>query len=636
MYERAFLKQTIEERSGRMKKVIRLCSVIALMILSGYILFYGYCYAHPLSLADSFQQLTIYDRNHEVLYTSCFNRSGEWAAYEELPDQLIDAVLSVEDQRFFSHAGIDYIRTAKALFSNLTSSQRQGGSTITQQTAKNLFLTNEQTLTRKIKELFLAGRMEMHCSKENILEAYLNTSYYGHGISGVRNAASFFFGKELHDLTLAECAMLAAIPNGPGIYSPLLYPQQALERRNLVLMMMHENEVIDDASYQKACVEALNLHTNTLSQQAKVNGYYLDAVLNELASLQLDGENVLHVYTGYDPRCQQAMDEALRTHMQDQELQSAMIITQPFSGDILAISGGNNYETSPYNRALYAQRQVASTIKPLLYATALEEGFDPDSTFVSQPTSFTLQDQSVYAPTNYNGSYPNAEISMINAISLSDNIYAMKTHLALGEEKLIDKLRAFGFDQVENNPSLALGTIHMSLSQLSEIYLSFASEGMRAQTHFINEVHSDQQQLYEHEIPQEMILGRNETLMLNQMLRSVFDIRNQSHTLPSMMGYEPRFKMGVKSGTSDFDSLVMGIHPRYVIGVWVGFDDNRILDKQYYALSKQLFQSTMDTLYQQRDDVWYEPGADLEVRSVNPIDGTTQTNGSEYWFRKQK
>lgn len=608
------------------------CLTLIWIGLTIYLLFYAYCYLHPLSLETNFRQLSIYDRNSNLIYQSDFQHQNSYVSYQELPKHLINAIISVEDQHFFHHAGIDYLRTAKALYHNITSNTTQGGSTITQQLAKNLFLSNEQTLTRKIKELLYAGRLEMQYSKENILEAYVNCAYYGHGINGVKKAANYFFGCELKDLTLAQCALLAAIPNGPSIYSPILQKENALKRRNTVLYLMKDCQYIKEDEYQKAIKEPIQLHQNTILYQNNINPYYLDAIFQEIKSLGYEDEQILHIYTGYDGKIQEAIDYAYATHPHQEDIQSAMMISEPFSGNILAMQGGVNYETSSYNRALYAKRQIASTIKPLLYLKALEKGFQPDTCFISQQSSFTF-DQQVYAPTNYNGSYPNSEISMINAISLSDNIYAMKTYLTIGEDELVNTLKQFKFD-VEPHPSLPLGTIDLSIYDLSSIYLTFASEGLYTKPHFIVSIQNEDKVLYEYQNPNVQLFSRDETLMMNQMLTSVFDIKNQSHTLPSMLGYEPKFKMGVKSGTSDFDSLLMGIHPHYVVGVWVGFDDHRPLDKKYYALSKQLFKTTMNMLYQENEDIWYTPSSSLEVRKVNPINGKLDKKGSEYWFKK--
>ena len=615
-----------------MRKIIQYGMLFCTFLCSAYLIFYGYCFLHRLDLPSMFRRLYIYDRNGQLIYESNFQNQNSYITYKELPQHLIDAILSVEDQHFFQHAGIDYLRTSKALFTNLTSSQRQGGSTITQQLAKNLFLSNEQTITRKIKELFLAGRLEMQYSKENILEAYVNCAYYGHGITGIKSAAKFYFGCDVTDLSIAQSATLAAIPNGPSIYSPLLNRENALNRRNLILYLMKDCHYIQEEEYQQALHEDMLLHANTLTQAHQINPYYLDVVLNEIANSEFANEKVLHVYTGYDGRVQEAIDYAYASHPHPDGIQSAMMISEPFSGNVLALQGGVNYETSSYNRALYSQRQIASTIKPLLYLKALELGYQPDTCYISQRSNFKI-DQQVYAPTNYNNSYPNSEISMINAISLSDNIYAMKTSIALGSDVLVDQLKRFDFN-VTSHPSLPLGTIDLSLYELSHLYLTFASEGLKVNPRFIVSIQNEEEVLFQHQQDLSPFFKRDETLILNQMLRSVFDIKNQSHTLPSMIGYEPKYTMGVKSGTSDFDSLVMGIHPKYVIGVWVGFDDHRLLDKHYYPLSKQLFKTTMDYLYEEENDIWYVPSNHLEVRVVNPITGKVQNNGSEYWFKK--
>ena len=403
-------------------------------ILTAFILLYTYAFIDRLPLDEQRKNITIYDCNGNVMYESNFKKNMQWTSIDDIPEFIQDAFISVEDKRFYYHAGFDPVRIIKALSTNLVHGDiLQGGSTITQQYAKNLFLTNEQTVSRKIQEFFYATRLEMQYSKKDILEGYLNTAYFGHGIYGIQSAAHYFFDSDMKDLSVGETAMLVGIPNGPSIYSPYLHKENAIKRQHLILKLMREHGVITKAEEAQARQEPLVLSQNHKDSQNGLNEYYVDAVIAELNELSIDLDQEIHVHTNYDPDVQAALDKSIRAHMDmNDELETAGIIVQPFTGNILAIAGGKDYTISQYNRASQSSRQVASTIKPLLYYCALQQGFTPATQFTSQKTTFRLANNETYAPSNYDDQYANAKISLINAISLSDNIYAVKTHLCLG------------------------------------------------------------------------------------------------------------------------------------------------------------------------------------------------------------
>ena len=234
----------------------------------------------PLDINETRKSITIYDTNGDVLYESNFKKNMEWTSIEQIPEFIQDAFVSVEDRRFYNHAGFDPIRIIKALKNNVMSGGVvEGGSTITQQYAKNLFLTNEQTISRKIQEFFYATRLEMQYSKAEILEGYLNTLYYGHGIYGVRNAAKFFFDKELADLDIAQTAMLIGIPNGPSLYSPYLHPDYAKARQELILSVFVQRDLISEDEYQAAMKEQLTYASHEDDQNVYGNEEYFITVV---------------------------------------------------------------------------------------------------------------------------------------------------------------------------------------------------------------------------------------------------------------------------------------------------------------------------------------------------------------------
>lgn len=620
-----------------MKRFKRFILIVVFIILSAMVLIYTYGFLDRLDLSETREGITIYDINGKVMYESNFKKNMQWTSIDEIPQIIQDGVVSVEDKRFYLHAGFDPIRLGKALISNIAAgSVVEGGSSITQQYAKNLFLTNDQTVTRKIQESFYTVRLEMQYSKKDILEGYLNTLYFGHGVYGIQSAAQYFFDKDMKDLTIAQMAMLIGIPNGPSIYSPYISMENAINRQHLILDVLQNSNTISEDEKQIALNEKIVLKTHDANELTGNDEYYINAVLNELENRSdIDISKQLHVYTYYDPNVQGKLQDAITSTMSlDDELETAAIIVQPFSGNIMALSGGKDYTVSQYNRAIHSQRQVASTIKPLLYYTALQQGFTPSSTFVSQPTTFRLSDNSEYTPSNYDDKYPNREISMINAIAMSDNIYAVKTHLFLGIESLHGALLDFGIKQSTANPSEALGTVNMSILELSRIYNTFASEGLYVEPAFINKIIDDDQIVYERKTEPKRLLERDETLVLNQMLTATYDQKNMTVAYPTMTGFAPKVSVAAKSGTSDWDVLVAGFNPDYTIAIWNGFDDNRILEKDYYEIGKNIFKKTFNSLYEDREGPWYQPSDQIVRKMIEPISGKESSIGSEYWYLK--
>lgn len=620
-----------------MKNIRKLVFGLIFLFFTCIVCVYTYAIVYQLPLDEQRKNITIYDVNGNIMYESNFKKNMQWTSIDDIPEFVQKSFVSVEDKRFYTHAGFDPIRIVKALGTNLIHGGIvQGGSTITQQYAKNLFLTNEQTISRKAQEFLYAARLEMQYSKQDILEGYLNTVYFGHGIYGVKAASAYFFDKELDQLSIAETALLIGIPNGPSIYSPFLHKDNAIQREHLILGILKNNDVITQTQYEQAMKEELKLSTSVNVSTYGIDEYYIDAVIQELSKLNVDLDREIHVHTYYDPNVQLQLSNAVNQHIDlNSELEVAGIITQPFTGNVMAMVGGKDYTISQYNRAIYSSRQVASTIKPLLYYCALQQGFTPATQFTSQQTSFRLSDNEEYAPSNYGNLYANGKISMINAISLSDNIYAVKTQLFLGTETLHNALLDFHIRQSSPNPSEALGTVNMSLLELSRIYNTFASEGLYVKPALISHITSGDEMIYKRNVQPKRLLQRDETLILNQMLTSTFDIRNISYTFPSMYGHEPNVKVAAKSGTSNWDSLVMGFNPEYTIGIWSGFDDNRELGKQYYAISKDIFKDTFNKLYTNRKEVWYQPSDALVEKQVDPISGNEDANGSVYWFKKE-
>ncbi|MGN1344465.1 MAG: transglycosylase domain-containing protein [Traorella sp.] len=615
-----------------MRKWIKLgvggCGVVC----SGFLVFYLCAFLFPLDILSALNRVTIYDIHDDVIYESNFSKRVFWYRLEDYPLELVDFIVEIEDQRFYEHSGFDGIRILKALYNNiLQGSIVEGGSSISQQMAKNMFLSNEQTLSRKIKELFYAVQMEMQYSKETILEGYLNTLYFGHGIYGFHDASEYYFDMPLEDCSVAQMVMMIGIINGPSIYSPYINYEASMNKTRTLIQYLYDNKQLDKTTYEKAIQENIILSTQT--HQNDPNSYYIQAVLDQYQSMNIKKQNIA-IYTTYDPTIQKALSESISQNASKDECETSGIILNPENGAIYALAGGKDAIISEYLRPLYSKRQVGSTIKPLLYYEALLYGFTPATQFHSSPTSFQIDDTSVYAPTNFDKRYSYRDISMINAISLSDNIYAMKTHMFLGENVLSDALEMFDI-HVKPLPSIALGTCEMSLFELTSIYNTFANMGYYTKPSFIEAIYQDNELIYENPYQSQKYLKEDETLLLNQMLTSPYDIKNKTVSYPTLYNLEPNVKIAVKSGTSDFDSLIVGFNTEYTIGIWSGFDDGRFLESKYYNISKLSLRDTFNKIYQNQEGGWYNMTPNIEARIVDPITGETSLLGSEYWFIKE-
>lgn len=610
-----------------MKNLFKFIFYSLLLCMSMFVFLLIYAILTPIKVNN--EQIIIYDANNEIIYQSTQSIIMD---IEDIDPFIIESLLVVEDQYYYEHLGFDPLRIAKAFYVNLSSVDIvQGASTITQQYAKNMFLSNEQTIIRKVKEIVYALQLEMHYSKDEILEGYLNTLYYGHGIYGFSNAAMFYFNCGLNELSIEEIALLIGIPNGPSIYSPYIDIENAYNKRNQILYTMYTSNLISKEEYEIASSSTIDLDSSTYESTTNTN-YYVDAVLAQISEEQYTGD-ILHVYTYYDAYAQSCLSNAISKNINDSNLQSSGIVISPYTSNIIALQGGNDYTLSSYNRAIYSQRQIASTIKPLIYYLALCSGFTPSTTFTSTNTTFTLEDGSTYHPENYNEVYPNKEISMIQAIATSDNIYAVKSLLYIGIDSLVDALQVFNIDS-ESNLSIALGCVNTNILKLSEIYNTFASEGIYNAPSFISKVENESSILYERELENTQLLQHDETLIINQLLTSPFDNNANDTSLITMYAHIPEFSVAAKSGTSNWDTWCVGFNPYYTVGIWNGYDDSQAIDSDYFEMSKSIWKETFDALMIDKEDVWYYPSSNIEELQVDPTTGTFNNSSSVYWYLK--
>lgn len=616
------------------KKILKITLLPLLIIVLGNIIFYVYCFLTPKLEINKSQSYYLYDNNSKLVFGD-----NDWISLDKISDDLINATISTEDKYFYKHIGFDYLRIGKAAITNIINRNKsEGASTITQQYARNLFLNFDKTWKRKIDEAILAGELEVHYTKKEILEGYLNTINYG-GVYGIESASKYYFDKSASNLSLAEAALLAGIPKSPNNYSPIKNYSKAKERQKIVLTMMKKNKVISEEEYQKALNENITIVGKSKESNIASVNYFKDSVLEELKSLKQIPSNIietggLKIYTTLDSEAQENLENSVQKYINnEQELETSAIMMNPDTGGIMALIGGNNYNKSQYNRATNSKRQIGSTMKPILYYTALESGFTPSSSFTSEKTTFTFSEGKTYSPKNYNDKYAEGPISMAAAISYSDNIYAVKTHLFLGEDMLINTAKRIGItSKLTPIPSLALGTEEMSLMEITAAYSSFANQGYKINPHFIKKVEDSKgNTLYENKEEKIEVLNSSLTYILNEMLTNTYNKNFIDYNYPTLISLLPNIthKYAIKSGTTDTDLLIMGYNKNAVLGVWTGYDDNKKIDSTKYSYHKNIWIDTMESYFKNHEAQWYDIPDNVVGVLVNPITGTLIDDNAE-------
>jgi penicillin-binding protein 1B len=506
----------------------------------------------------------------------------------DVPPLLRAGIKLIEDRRFDEHHGVDLRGILRAIWVNLRARRVvQGGSTLTQQLVKNYFLTDEQTAGRKITEAVMALRLEKHFPKDDILVAYLNEVYLGQdgsrAIHGFGLGSEYYFAKPLGELDVGELAVLIGIVKGPSYYDPRKHPDRVLARRNLVLHELAEARLIDEATASRATASPLGLRP----PGGNYVPAYLDLVRRDLkrdyaeADLAAAG---LSVYTSLDPRAQAAAERALTQNLKrldaaskvkNDHLDGAVIVTEPGSGDVIAVVGGRDVGTSGFNRALDAHRPIGSLVKPAIYLTALESGNYNAATIVEDaPVQLKLQDGSIWSPENFEHQFY-GQVPLARALADSMNAATVKLGLELGLPKVSETLQKLGLEQAPvQNPSMLLGTVEMAPLDVVRIYTSLANGGFRTRLRTVRAVLDEQgKALKSFKVQVEEAAPPAAVYELDQMLTLVVT-HGTAHEAAARM---PHTVAAGKTGTSSDtkDSWFAGFTGSYLAVVWVGYDDNR-------------------------------------------------------------
>lgn len=591
-------KKTKRDKTGLKHILIITAALFVLIILVGWLTFRLLVSAQDVGQLDEpLPAATIlYDMKGQEATSLAFNKIEE-IDYKDIPKHMIDAVVAVEDKRYFEHDGMDMRAIGRAFWTNLTAGGTvQGGSTITQQLAKNVFLSQERTWSRKWDEVLLAKKIEETYSKQEIMTLYLNQMYFGEGAWGIKRAANTYFGKEADQLTIAESALLAGLLKAPSSLTPYKHLDKAKERRDVVLALMRDQAWITKEEYETSIGESIHL------LEAKPNRvddilfpYYVDQIIREAMTIYGLSENEvlqggLRIYTELDTEMQKtaeqvyAKDSLFPSSVEDQLIQSGAVLVDPRNGGLRALVGGRGDQPfRGFNRAVQLKRQPGSTMKPIaVYTPALEQGYKPSDKLVDEPINLNG-----YEPHNADGAY-HGKVTLYEALIQSYNIPAVKLLNEIGIDKGMDAAERFGIPLTagDRNLGLALGGLEEGTSPLAmaEAFSVFANDGTRMTAHAISRIETaDGLVLAEFQDHSGVRVTEPETArMMTAMLKGVTS--DGTGVAASLDGRPVAGKSGTTemSGTKGYgakDNWFVGYTPQLVGAVWLGYDKS---DSSHY------------------------------------------------------
>ena len=615
------------------KKTLKILAILILLCVIIYISIYFIGSKVKLDINNSHSSY-IYDNKDHLVN----GLSDQWVSIDNISNNVINATISIEDKNFYKHHGFDFLRIFKSLYINVINRKTlQGASTISQQYTKNLFLDFNKTWKRKIKEAWLTVRLESQYDKNQILEGYFNTINYGE-VYGIENASHYYFNKDSKDLNLAEASMLAGIPKSPNNYSPLVDEKKAKKRQKAVLQSMVNNGFITQEQMNTAYKQKLSYYGYIQENELDTLMYYQDAVMNELKNIADIPNSFLEtgglkIYTYLDMEAQKELEESMKKNITNDELQVASVMMTPKNGEVIALIGGTNYTNSQYNRAIKSKRQVGSTLKPFLYYSALENGFTASTTFTSEKTTFVFSNNQTYSPANYNDNYANKDISMAAALAYSDNIYAVKTHIFLGESTLVDTLKRVGItSKLSAVPSLALGSKEINLMELTSAYSALANLGYKVKGHLISKVEDmNGNVLYEYKKEKDKILNSSIAYITNELLTSTYNYNFIDYNYPTCYDITDKLthKYAIKTGTTDTDHLIFGYNQDVVLGIWSGYDEAKPSDVSDGKQIKYMWTDAVESYLKDKDTKWYETPNNVVGTLVDPISGKLATSDTK-------
>ena len=645
--------------AGRPRVLLSVVSSLAVVffLVGGWLAWFSYDVTAGLpdrselrQIGNMAQATTIYDAANEPVFTIYKEQRIE-VPFGHISPHLIKAVLSIEDQRFYDHRGIDAVRIVAAFQRNIVEGRRaEGGSTITQQLARQSFLNRGKTYRRKVKEIIVAGYLESYYSKDDILELYLNKVYFGDGFYGVEAASRGYFGKSASDLTLDEAALLAGLIQSPSSYAPSQNLDRAISRRNVVLQAMVSTGAIDDAMAARARRAPVRL-VNGLEKKEVYGLYFKDQVRRELVD-RFGWERVsqggLRVYTTMDSELQRAAEALVDAGLREIEgrrgfkhpkrggrpvkagqspeyVQGALVSLDPATGYVRALVGGRDFDESPFNRAVQAKRQSGSAFKPFVYAAALESGHSPSSIIsrLNDPID-TLQGKWVPEDEHSTAS----SMTLRAALKTSSNRAAVQLLNTIGIPSAVSFVEKLNVGTPPSVPSLALGASDVTLMALTSAYGAFAAGGIVREPVVIRRVEdSDGNVLYQDPQKSQRAVSRSTAYLISSMLADVvnagtgYRARQTGFVLPAA---------GKTGTTNDYvDAWFVGYTPHIVTGVWVGFDQPRTIIANGYGgeLAVPIWSMFMKTATRNDKPDWFERPAEVTGMNVCRVSGKLANTG---------
>ena len=588
------------------------------------------------------QATTLYDVHGRTAFT-IYKEQRIPVSLDRVSPHLVQAILAVEDQRFYEHGGLDVVRIAGALVSNVrTGRATQGASTLTQQLARQSFLTAEKTYGRKMKEAIVAARIEREFDKREILQLYLNKVYFGDGLYGAEAASLGYFGKSAADLTLSEAALLAGLVKSPSTYAPTVDLDRAVSRRRIVLQAMHDARVIDRKAYETALKTPVQLN-DALRSQEPFGQYFKEEVRKELVQ-RFGWERVyeggLKVHTTLDLDLQKAAETEVSRGLQEiverqlrrnrkappspEPLQAALVAMDPATGDVRALVGGRNFKESRFNRVTQAKRQAGSAFKPFVYAAALENGFSPG-------TVLTNLDDPVWTPQGdwvpEDGHSEATSMTMRAALKTSSNRAAVRMLREVGIPTAVTFADRLGVGPVPAVPSLVLGSGEVTLMSITAAFAAFANDGLVPAASLITRVEDvDGQVLFTAQPNTHRAISETTAFLMSNMLADVvnsgtaWSARRVGFSLPAA---------GKTGTTNDYrDAWFIGYTPKIVAGVWVGYDMPRTIIANGYAaeLAVPIWAKFMKTATRNDEPTWFRPPPGLTSATICRLSGALATD----------
>ncbi len=504
------------------------------------------------------------------------------------PDLLVNTLLLVEDRDFYHHDGVSPLAILRALMANIKAGHTvQGGSTLTQQLAKNFFLSQQRTLWRKFQEAYMALIIDYRYSKDQVLEAYLNEVYLGQngadGVYGFGLASHFYFGRPVSELAPGQIALLVALVKGPSFYDPWRRKERAVDRRDLVLRLMAENGLLDKAAYQYA-VKQKTVVIKRGEMRKQTTPSYLSLVrreLNEKLGDRLNGETGLKIFTALDPMAQKSAENAISQGIKKLEkerklsgLEGAMVVTDKRKGEVIALVGGREVKFAGFNRALDAQRPIGSLVKPAVFLTALEGPYSLASILEDKPVALKNKSGQVWKPKNYDKKF-HGQVMLYEALMNSYNVPTVNLGMAVGLDNVVNTLHQMGVEKkIKPYPSLVLGSLSLSPLEVSQMYQTLVAQGVYQPLVTIRTVlDRDGNEIYQKNVTAEARLDKAASYLTLYNLNLV----TQKGTARSLSWRLPKVKVGGKTGTTNElrDSWFVGWDNRDLVTSWIGKDDNK-------------------------------------------------------------